>query len=154
MIPPSFLSNFCPRHLRASKVASAHLPFYLSSPKERKGRSVTLLQHSRLRVALVHSTRGTRQTWGSFSSSISAVVASTLWRTQELRGPLCLCRCFSQAIIAFRFSLALCTVPCASALAPLSVAEKQELRLCFAWLNMLSVAPIAAQLHRRARTVM
>lgn len=38
----SLFSLICLRHLRGSKVASAHIPFFLSSPKERKGRLVML----------------------------------------------------------------------------------------------------------------
>lgn len=38
----SLFSLICLRHLRGNKVASAHIPFFLSSPKERKGRLVML----------------------------------------------------------------------------------------------------------------
>lgn len=84
------------------------------------------------------------------------------------RRPLCLCRCCSQAVIAFSLSFAalpsplclrrpafaaLLPVSSASAAAPLSTAGKLRAGTLLCLVEHASRGSLAAQLYRRARTV-
>lgn len=113
-------SAACLRRLRGSKVASARVPFFLSSPKERKGRLVFL------HVTVAPSMNGSRH-----------ISSEVLDRSHLVLVFSALCCVF----LPFSFSLlhAGCCVQFLE-LILLSVCVKTAPRLCSAWANTLPLS--------------
>lgn len=156
LVSLSPFSLFRLRPLRGSKVASAHIPFYLSSPKERKGRLVMLRKSGASTgetAPCKRSARSSRQMcrqwnkWIRFCSFCFCVKARRL-RCFRLSAPAALpplspavllsgC-CFALlSLLAAR--LHRCVFCCSlhkHSTSSLAVAVKTALRLCFAWLNV------------------